>query len=402
MGARPTGELVRLGGSTVRVAGHLELVAVDGGVRPVRVPTAGWSHLPPGSELVRTVMSQASGVRVTARTAATRLALRVRCTRVDVGDWRGRTGELVVTVDGEQVASLDAPVDEVLTVELFGDRVSRAVHGAGTTLDLEGLPAGEKDVAIWFPPAMVVDLLGLDGDAPVGAPPPPDRPVWLHHGSSISHGMEAGSPTATWPVVAARAAGLEVINLGLAGQCLLDPFVADAIAATPADVITLKLGINVVGARAMDQRTFVPAVHGFLDRIRAGHPDTPVVVASAICWPGNEDRPGPTGVELDHGAPVRCFAVGDPADAAGGALTLAISREHLRHVVQVRAAHGEPIRYLDGLALYGPDDTEAMPLLDGLHPGPDAHAEIGRRFAALVFGDAGLVPAGRLGRPTTG
>lgn len=396
--AGPTelGEQVRLGASTVRVAGHLELVPTDGGVRPVRVPTAAWSHLPPGSELVRAVMSQASGVRVTARTAATRLSLRVRCVRIDVGDWQGRTGEFVVAVDGDEVATLAAPVDEVRSVELFGDRVSRSVHSTATTLYVGGLPAGDKEVTIWFPPAMVVDVLGLEGDAPVRPPAPVDRPVWLHHGSSISHGQEAGGPTATWPVVAARHAGLEVVNLGLAGQCMLDPFVADAIAATPADVITLKLGINVVGARAMDQRTFVPAVHGFLDRIRAGHPTTPIVVASAICWPGNEDRPGPTGVELVGGAPVRCFAVGDPADAAGGALTLETSREHLRHVVAVRAGSGEPVRYLDGLELYGPADAESMPLLDGIHPGPDAHAEIGRRFAALVFGAGGLVPATEL------
>ncbi|KQV25217.1 hypothetical protein [Yonghaparkia sp. Root332] len=40
----------------------------------------------------------------------------------------------------------------------------------------------------------------------------------------------------------------------------------------PADVISVKVGVNVVDLDAMRLRSFVPAVHGFLDTIRDGHP----------------------------------------------------------------------------------------------------------------------------------
>lgn len=99
-------------------------------------------------------------------------------------------------------------------------------------VELGPRPAGDKTVRIWLPQSVTVDLLGLSGDAPIG-PATTARPIWLHHGSSISHCVEAGEPTSAWPVVAAHTADLEVINLGFAGQCMLDPFVADAIAGTP-------------------------------------------------------------------------------------------------------------------------------------------------------------------------
>jgi hypothetical protein len=145
-------------------------------------------------------------------------------------------------------------------------------------------------------------------------------------------------------------------------------------------------------AWSLDQRTFVPAVHGFLDRIRRGHPDTPILVTSAILWPGNEDVPGPCDVEFLPDGSVRGFTVGDPADIARGALTLATSREHLEHIVRVRIQEGEPISYLDGHPLYGPADIAAFLLPDGLHPDRALYQEMGRRFARLVFDPAGLVP----------
>jgi hypothetical protein len=106
---------------------------------------------------------------------------------------------------------------------------------------------GARAVTVWLPQGMIVDLLDLRADAPVIAAEPSHAPVWIHHGSSISHCVETPSPTGVWPVIAARTSDLSLINLGFGGQCMLDPFVADTIAATPADVITLKVGINIVG-----------------------------------------------------------------------------------------------------------------------------------------------------------
>ncbi len=78
-----------------------------------------------------------------------------------------------------------------------------------------------------------------------------------------------------WPGVAARIGGVELHNLGLGGSALVDPFTAQVMRGTPADLISVKLGINMVNLDGMRLRTFVPAVHGFLDTIREGHAEIP-------------------------------------------------------------------------------------------------------------------------------
>jgi hypothetical protein len=266
----------------------------------------------------------------------------------------------------------------------------------GSVIVLGPLPAGDKTVTVLLPQGMIVDLLDVRGDDAVESAEPTGRPVWIHHGSSISHCADAELPTSVWPTVAAGLAALDLVNLGFGGQCMLDPFVADAIAATPADVVSIKVGVNIVGARSMDQRTFVPALHGFVDRIRQGHRDTPLVLASSILWPGSDDVPGPSGVEFLPSGGIRCFTDGDPADVARGALTLAESRRHIARVVEVRREAGENIHYLDGLDLYGAADVATHPLPDSLHPDAETYELMGERFAHLVFGKDGLVPRRRL------
>ena len=170
----------------------------------------------------------------------------------------------------------------------------------------------ERDVEIWLPPGETTRLVALTTDAPVSAPTAVTAPRWVHHGSSISHGAGAASALGAWPMVAARVAGLDLVNLGFSGNAVLDPFVARAIRDQPADVITLKLGINVVNHDAIHLRAFAPAVHGFLDTVRDGHPTTPLVVVSPLLCPLVETTPGPTSLDpadpsvfRTTGAPVR-------------------------------------------------------------------------------------------------
>ncbi|GAA2540854.1 hypothetical protein GCM10010409_14560 [Mycolicibacterium diernhoferi] len=67
----------------------------------------------------------------------------------------------------------------------------------------------------------------------------------------------------------------------------------------------------------MRRRAFGPAVHGFLDTIRDGHPRTPLVVIGPLYCPIHESTPvpGSFGVEALSSGAVRFIALGDPADA---------------------------------------------------------------------------------------
>jgi hypothetical protein len=259
------------------------------------------------------------------------------------------------------------------------------------TLRFTELPDHAKDVEIWLPHNETTELVALRTDAPVEPAPDPGRRVWLHHGSSISHGSDAASPTTTWPAFAASLAGVELINLGLGGSALLDPFTARVLRDTPADLISIKVGINLVNMDLMRLRAFTPAVHGFLDTVREGHPTTPLLVVSPILCPIHEDTPGPCAWEMTSlsTGQLEFRATGDPAEVASGKLTLRVIRDELARIVAQRAAEDPNLHYLDGLSLYGEADAAELPLPDQLHPDAATHRRIGERFAALAFAPKG-------------
>ena len=93
----------------------------------------------------------------------------------------------------------------------------------------------------------------------------------------------------------------------------------------------MKIGINLVDTDLMRLRAFTPAVHGFLDTIRDGHPTTPLLIVSPIHCPIHEDTPGPGTFDLAALATgqVRFRATGDPAEKASGKLTLGVIRAEL-------------------------------------------------------------------------
>ncbi|MBB5933774.1 SGNH/GDSL hydrolase family protein [Streptomyces zagrosensis] len=274
------------------------------------------------------------------------------------------------------------------------DRDSRTVANRGgvVAVRFDGLSGRDQEVEIWLPHAAIVELVALRANAPVHPPRTagPKAPRWVHHGSSISQGAGAAGPTGAWPAVAARRAGANLVNLGLSGNALLDPFTARAIRDTHADLISVKVGINIVALDAFRLRTLGPALHGFLDTVREGHPKVPLLVVSPLYAPVVEQVPGPMYPDPDAPGPGLSFrGYGDPAEIASGALTLTSIRRELGRVVAQRAETDRHLYYLDGLALYGASDYAELPLPDQLHPDDAAQRRIGERFARIVFGPGG-------------
>ncbi|GEK20347.1 SGNH/GDSL hydrolase family protein [Cellulomonas xylanilytica] len=349
---------------------------------PHRLPA--WARAQFSDDFMAMVEAQPSGVRLRLRTAARTVLLEVVVLRVAVDPAPpGDPQPYDVVVDGAVVPQPSASASHagVIALEPLARTTTERPGPPGVVdLVLGGDGSVERDVEIWLPPGETTRLVALTADAPVSAPRPVTAPRWVHHGSSISHGAGASSALGAWPVVAARAAGLDLVNLGFSGNAVLDPFVARAIREQPADLVTLKLGINVVNHDAIHLRAFAPAVHGFLDTIRDGHPTTPLVVVSPLLCPLVETIPGPT--SLDPADPSVFRTTGHAFEVADGKLTLTVIRSLLRSVVEARA--DDALTYVDGTSLYGWPDWDDLPMRDLMHPDAEAHRLVGKRFAAVL------------------
>ncbi|AIV32367.1 GDSL-type esterase/lipase family protein [Streptomyces sp. MPA0124] len=362
--------------------GALDLERTERGLLPHRLPARARAQNNDGQ--LAMAESQPSGVRLALRTRATALELDTLPTkRVYAGAPPRPDGVYDLLVDGRPAGRGSVAGGNTLTIDMTAGTADLEPGPAGT-LRFTDLPGGSKDIEIWLPHNETTELVALRTNAPVAPSPDPGRRIWLHHGSSISHGSDAASPTTTWPALAASLGGVELVNLGLGGGALLDPFTARAMRDTPADLISVKIGINVVNADLMRLRAFGPAVHGFLDTVREGHPTAPLLVVSPILCPVHEDTPGPLAPDFTDGR-VRFVATGDPAERASGKLTLNVIRDELSRIVGERAAEDQNLHHLDGRELYGEADAADLPLPDGVHPDAATHRLIGERFAERAF-----------------
>jgi hypothetical protein len=317
--------------------GAISVEQSPGRATPWRLPIEDLDLFPP--EELRTAASHPSGVR------------------------------LSFVTDADSLTVYTEPLAEGHTYDLYADGKLAGTFDATagcTALHFGPLAPGVKALELWLSPRCPFALTGID--LPDGATLEKAhdlRPRWVVYGSSITHCKTAGSASTTWPAVAARAQGLNVTSLGYGGQCHLDPMIARMIRDLPADFISIKLGINVMGAASMNRRTFRPAVIGMIATIREGHPDVPL----ALC------------------SPIWCHARESTPNAVG--MTLAIMREEIAAAVDGFRRRGDRrIYYIDGLRLFGESLAHLLP--DGTHPNPEGYCRLGENFAREAFEVEGI------------
>ncbi|PRZ42304.1 GDSL-like lipase/acylhydrolase family protein [Antricoccus suffuscus] len=378
------------------VRGAAELEQTTNGVLPHRLPA--WARKQCSDPQLAMVEAQPSGVRIVFRTRATVIEIDTLRTRTTYAGIPPRPDGVVdLVIDGHVVAHSATSGGTTRTIDMSTGGVDQEV-GTACTTQFADLSDAMKTVEIWLPHNEITEIVELRTNASVELASASGLPIWLHHGSSISHGSNAAHPSATWPAVAARLGGTELVNLGLGGSCLLDPFIARTIRDSAADVISLKIGINLVNADLMRLRAFGSAVHGYLDTIRDGHPNIPLLIVSPIYCGIHEETPGPGAFDFDALAEgvLRFRATGDPAERAAGKLSLTVIREELDRIVRERQTTDPNLFYLDGRNLYDENDAITRPLPDALHPDAATHQLMGERFARLAFAEDGplALPAG--------
>lgn len=264
--------------------------------------------------------------------------------------------------DTRRVAGSIVPYPQTLFVDL---RIDGRLHasfeiGDKDSFVFDDLPPGPKRIELWLPQYGEHRLrwLQLSAGATLEAVRD-DRPKWVVYGSSITRSRGACHPTRTWPGVVALGADWNHWNLGYAGQCHLDPIVAQMVRDLPADYLTMKVGINIYMGPTLSIRTFRPAILGSVLTIREGHPRTPLAVISPVYSEGKEEV----------------------ANAVG--LTLRQMRDEVEAAVRTLRDRGDDhLHYVSGLELLGAEHANL--LADGTHPNMQGYVHIGQQFLSKV------------------
>jgi lysophospholipase L1-like esterase len=128
-----------------------------------------------------------------------------------------------------------------------------------------------------------VSAATADG-SPLRPPSPNEKPArrWLAYGSSITHGFSAPHLSQPYIVCAARALGVDVLNLGFGGACHVETELADHFAARPDwDLATLELGVNLID-HSMPDEEFARRVGYMADALTGSRPDCPVALITVF------------------------------------------------------------------------------------------------------------------------
>jgi lysophospholipase L1-like esterase len=293
----------------------------------VRLPIDTWgtAQLPVGVRLE--VSGDATGVELDYRTETDDLGFR--------GEGAGRFFTVVRD---------DAVVDE-----------QPAVVGAGTVrLGLGDAGAADRAI-VHLPEGMkptVEAVRGVDGTIV----PAPAQPRWLCYGDSIVEGWIASGPARAWPAIAGRVYGLDVVNLGYAGSARGEIVSAEHIAGAAGDVVSIAHGTNCWTRIPHSVGQMRENMRAFLDVVRRGHPDVPIVVCSPVIRPDGEAKPNRLGATLvDLRAAIE-----------------EVTRERIdAGDVRLRLVLGEPVLRPEHLA-------------DGVHPGDEGHRVLAASFGAAV------------------
>ena len=363
---------------SVQIVGAAKGGSLSPLIRPQRLRPEARARIP--NELMRLMVATTSGVRLRFDTKAERLELDAFVYAVQLESIGLPLFPAVfdLIVDGQLRAVIPVDAGVAFLPAAEGETQFRKTDQI-STISFPSLEPGLKSIEIWLPHTAVVDLGEIRADAPLFAHPDANDPIWVHHGSSISHCLEAQHPAGTWPAIVAKQQGFELSDMSFAGSALLDPFVSQEIRDRQADLISLKLGINLVNTASMTLRTFVPAVHGFIDTIRDGHPKTPTVLISPILCPIVEYASGPTALDPNTG---HAISISSNSILRDDELTLTRIRHSLKKLVAARSKTDRNIYYLDGLELLGKAD--ASRLHDGLHPDALGYQLIGARFSSFL------------------
>ena len=143
---------------------------------------------------------------------------------------------------------------------------------------INNLDGEEKECLIYLP--LQSELRELKIGVQEGKTLQPLQNAFRHRiaffGSSFTHGTSTSRCGMNYPSQLSRATGLQVLNLGCAGNCKLQPYFCDVLCATDADAFVFDSFSNPTIAQ-IEERLFP-----FIEKLQKAHPGKPLIFQRTI------------------------------------------------------------------------------------------------------------------------
>lgn len=219
---------------------------------------------------------------------------------------------------------------------LYAASQAPAKRGEPYTL-ISNMDRGEKECLLYLPNYSELGALqvGVDETAAIEPMENPFRHKIVIYGSSFTHGVSTSRAGMSYPMQIERETGLLFCSIACSGNCLMQPYFANYLADVPdADAMVFDTFSN--PSAKMIRERLIP----FIARIRAAHPDTPLIFVQTIYRErGNFDLKLRASEEA--------------------------KRESARAMMAQAVAQFEDVYFIDHPALTGEDHVTSA---DGTHP----------------------------------
>ena len=285
-----------------------------------RLPKDAAEELPPA---VEKLMKFPAGARIRFSSDTTSLRIRVEAPRIHSLSHMSAMG----------TSGLDAYVDGAYWASATPSR-----EGEQELTFFQGASQKSKQITIYLPTYQEVTVLavGVDAGAALDTPDPfAQRLPICFYGSSIAQGACAGRPGMSYEAILARRLNVDFVNLGFSGSGRGEPEVVDLVNRVEACCYVFDLGKSY-------RMQPVEVYAQMLRRVRAAHPDVPIVAMTSIF--ATREWYDPNWAQLSQ-------YVRDVAKRAAG---------------EMIDAGDEAVHLVDGLELLGPADADGFQ--EGVHP----------------------------------
>lgn len=143
---------------------------------------------------------------------------------------------------------------------------------------ISGMDGNEHECMLYMPNYSEVYscLIGTDKGSSLEALESPFRNRIVFHGSSYTHGVSTSRAGMSYPMQFMRRTGMQVLSLGMSGNCKMQPYCAAVLEDVEADAYVFDSFSN-PDAKMIRER-LIP----FIDRLVAAHPGKPLIFQQTI------------------------------------------------------------------------------------------------------------------------